>query len=68
MRCWILTDYSKELGANIASKSKTDIGGVLGILPEGCELGRLWFQRSQVQYSPKTRGDVRSPVDSHRIL
>lgn len=38
MRCWILTDYSKELGASIASKSKTDIGGVLGILPEGCEL------------------------------
>ena len=42
MKCWILTDFSKELGASIASKSKTDFGGVLGILPEGCELVNIY--------------------------
>ena len=42
MKCWILTDFSKELGASIASKSKTDFGSVLGILPEGCELVNIY--------------------------
>ena len=42
MKCWILTDFTKELGASIASKSKTDFSGIVGMLPEGCELVNIY--------------------------
>ena len=42
MKCWILTDFSKEVQASVASKAKTDIGGLLGNLPEWCEVVNIY--------------------------
>ena len=42
MKCWILTDFSKELQASVASKAKTDIGGLLDTLPEWCEVVNIY--------------------------
>ena len=42
MKCWILTDYSKELQASVSKKAQIDIGGMMAKMPEWCEVVNIY--------------------------
>jgi hypothetical protein len=63
MKCWVLTDYSKDLQSTIDKKAKLDITSSLDILPEWFEIVSIF--ELAIEIDPYGNGKI---WRAHNIL